>query len=98
MRELLGLLTVGNSAVFVQGRDAFNRNGQAAHLGQIAFGLMWASVVCLFLASLLFFIATFVGRRDRGYTGREQRRRGFFTSKRSNSVRDQTDGTEVSTT
>lgn len=80
---------VTHSAVYVQGRNAFNRNGQPAKLGVKAFAFMWTASVCLFLACLLYCIGGAVGRKDSGYSGREQRRRGFFSSARSNSVRSQ---------
>lgn len=77
------------SAVYVQGRDAFNRNGQSAHLGVKAFAFMWTASACLFLSCLMYCLGGAVGRKDGGYSGREQRRRGFFSSQRSNSVRSQ---------
>lgn len=76
------------SAVFVQGRSAFNRNGQVSHLGVKAFAFMWTASACLFLSCLSYCLGGAVGRKDGGYSGREQRRRGFFTA-RSNSVRSQ---------
>ncbi|KAJ5095625.1 hypothetical protein NUU61_004981 [Penicillium alfredii] len=77
------------TAVYVQGRDAFNRNGQSAHLGVKAFAFMWTASACLFLSCLMYCLGGAVGRKDGGYSGREQRRRGFFSSQRSNSVRSQ---------
>ncbi|CAL5872717.1 uncharacterized protein PFLUO_LOCUS6984 [Penicillium psychrofluorescens] len=77
------------TAVFVQGRSAFNRNGQSASLGVKAFAFMWTATACLFLSCLLYGLGGAVGRKDPGYSGREQRRRGFFSSQRSNSVRSQ---------
>ncbi|KAJ5156055.1 Actin cortical patch SUR7/pH-response regulator PalI [Penicillium capsulatum] len=77
------------TAVFVQGRGAFNRNGQTSHLGVKAFAFMWTASVCLFLSCLLYCIGGAVGRKDSGYSGRKERRRGFFSSARSNSVRSQ---------
>jgi len=49
------------TAVFVQGRDAFNRNGQAAHLGVKAFAFMWTASVCLFLSCLSYCLGGAVG-------------------------------------
>lgn len=77
------------TAVFVQGRDAFKRNGQNAHVGVKAFAFMWTASACLFLSCLLYCIGGAVGRKDTGYSGRKERRRGFFSSARSNSVRSQ---------
>lgn len=78
---------IRNSAVFVQGRNAFSRNGQHAKVGPMAFGFMWASVVLLFFSALCYFWGGSLKRDDGGYSGREQRRRGFFSSQRSSSVR-----------
>ncbi|KAJ6020624.1 hypothetical protein N7540_006128 [Penicillium herquei] len=78
------------TAVFVQGRDAFNSNGQSAKLGVKAFAFMWTASTCLFLSCLCYCLGGAVGRKDTGgYTGRKERRRGFFSSARSNSVRSQ---------
>jgi hypothetical protein len=77
------------TAVFVQGRDAFNRNGQSSKLGVKAFAFMWTATACLFISCLLYCIGGSVGRKDAGYTGRKERRRGFFSSARSNSVKSQ---------
>ncbi|KAJ5808067.1 hypothetical protein N7474_009336 [Penicillium riverlandense] len=77
------------TAVFVQGRSAFNRNGQSSSLGVKAFAFMWTATACLFLSCLLYCLGGAVGRKEGGYSGREQRRRGFFSSQRSNSVRSQ---------
>jgi hypothetical protein len=78
------------TAVFVQGRDAFNSNGQTAKVGVKAFAFMWTASVCLFLSCLMYCLGGAVGRKDRsGYSGRKERRRGFFSSQRSNSVRSQ---------
>lgn len=86
-----------NSGVYVQGRNNFERNGQVSHLGAKAFGLMWASLPCLFLSSLFYCLAGIIGRRrDSGYSGREQRRRGFFTSdRRSTSVHEHSEPRSV---
>lgn len=80
---------MGHSAVFVQGRNAFQKNGQRAHLGVKAFAFMWTAVACLFIANVLYFLGGILGRGrgDKGYSGRDQRRRGFFSSARSSSLR-----------
>lgn len=84
------LLTVLQSAVFVQGRDAFKSNGQTAKVGVKAFAFMWTASACLFLACLMYCLGGAVGRKDsKGYSGRKERRRGFFSSQRSNSVKSQ---------
>jgi hypothetical protein len=67
------------TATFVQGRDAFHRDGRSARLGRYAFGFMWGSWAALFLASLLFCIGIRANKsRDssggKGYTGRRWRR------------------------
>ncbi|KAJ5773620.1 hypothetical protein N7457_008516 [Penicillium paradoxum] len=78
------------TAVFVQGRSAFKRNGQSATLGVKAFAFMWTASACLFLSCLLYCLGGAVGRKDNsGYSGRKERRRGFFSSQRSNSVKSQ---------
>ncbi|KAK4871285.1 hypothetical protein LT330_000522 [Penicillium expansum] len=79
------------TAVFVQGRHAFQSNGQSSHLGVKAFAFMWTASVCLFLSCLLYCLGGAVGRKDTssGYSGRKERRRGFFSSQRSNSVKSQ---------
>ncbi|KAJ6152515.1 hypothetical protein N7497_006834 [Penicillium chrysogenum] len=79
------------TAVFVQGRNAFENNGQNASLGVKAFAFMWTASVCQFLSCLLYCLGGAVGRKDTsgGYSGRKERRRGFFSSQRSNSVRSQ---------
>ena len=73
--------------MFVQARNAFHRNGQASHLGVKAFAFMWTATACLFIANVLYFLGGILGRGDKGYSGREQRRRGFFSSARSSSLR-----------
>ncbi|KAE8353259.1 actin cortical patch SUR7/pH-response regulator pali [Aspergillus coremiiformis] len=68
------------TAVYVQGRNRFNSNGQAARVGSKAFGFMWTAVVCLFLSCILYCLGGTIGRKETGYSGREHRRRGFFSS------------------
>ncbi|RAL00683.1 SUR7/PalI family protein [Aspergillus ibericus CBS 121593] len=75
------------TAVYVQGRNKFNANGQSAKLGVKAFAFMWTAVACLLLSCIFYCIGGAVGRKERGYSGREHRRRGFFSSARSASVR-----------
>ncbi|RAK77178.1 SUR7/PalI family protein [Aspergillus fijiensis CBS 313.89] len=77
------------TAVYVQGRNKFNANNQTARLGVKAFAFMWTAVACLFLACLAYCMGGATGRKDRGrgYSGREHRRKGFFSSARSNSLR-----------
>ncbi|KAJ5628839.1 Actin cortical patch SUR7/pH-response regulator PalI [Penicillium lividum] len=79
------------TAVFVQGRNAFQSNGQTSRLGVKAFAFMWTASVCLFLSCLCYCLGGAVGRKDggKGYSGRKERRRGFFSSARSNSVHSQ---------
>lgn len=78
-----------SSAVFVQARDGFKSNGQDSKLGVKAFAFMWTASACLFLSCLMYCLGGAVGRKDDGYSGRKERRRGFFNSARSNSVRSQ---------
>jgi hypothetical protein len=77
------LLTILFRACFVQGRNHFNSNGQHASLGSKIFGFMWAAVACLTLATVFYCVGGASGRHDNGYSGRETRRRGFFTARRS---------------
>ncbi|KAJ5933370.1 hypothetical protein N7454_005699 [Penicillium verhagenii] len=75
------------TAVFVQGRNAFQSNGQSAKLGVKAFAFMWTASATLFISCLCYCLGGAVGRKDGGgYSGRKERRRGFFSSARSNSV------------
>jgi hypothetical protein len=84
------MLIFNDRAVYVQGRNAFQRNGQKASLGVKAFAFMWTATACLFLACLMYCLGGAVGRKDSsGYSGRKERRRGFFSSQRSNSVKSQ---------
>ncbi|KAL4819338.1 SUR7/PalI family-domain-containing protein [Aspergillus spinulosporus] len=75
------------TAVFVQGRNKFNDNDQSARLGVKAFAFLWTSVVCWMLACLMYCMGGSVGRKDRGYSGRKQRRRGFFTARQPSQER-----------
>ncbi|EAW11552.1 SUR7/PalI family protein [Aspergillus clavatus NRRL 1] len=75
------------TAVYVQGRNKFNANGQTSRLGVKAFAFMWTSTALLFLAGVIYCMGGAVGRKESGYSGREQRRRGFFSSHRSGSLR-----------
>lgn len=50
---------------------------------------MWTATVCLFLSSLMYCLGGALGRKETGYSGRKERRRGFFSSARSNSVKSQ---------
>lgn len=77
------------TAVYVQARSGFKSNGQDAKLGVKAFAFMWTASACLFLSCLMYCLGGAVGRKDDGYSGRKERRRGFFNSARSNSVRSQ---------
>ena len=85
------ILTIFHRAVFVQGRHAFKSNGQDSKLGVKAFAFMWTASACQFLACLMYCLGGAVGRKDTsgGYSGRKERRRGFFSSQRSNSVKSQ---------
>lgn len=75
------------TAVFVQGRNKFSDNGQVAKLGAKSFAFMWTAVACLILSCVLYCMGGAVGSQEKGYSGREHRRRGFFSTQRSRSVR-----------
>ncbi|KAJ5239610.1 Actin cortical patch SUR7/pH-response regulator PalI [Penicillium chermesinum] len=83
------LTTCLMTAVYVQGRDRFNANNQRGRLGVKAFAFMWTATVCLFLSCLMYCLGGALGRKETGYSGRKERRRGFFSSARSNSVKSQ---------
>ncbi|KAJ5212141.1 uncharacterized protein N7498_003787 [Penicillium cinerascens] len=91
------IMTCLMTAVYVQGRNAFSSNGQVSKLGVKAFAFMWTATACLFLSCILYCLGGVVGRKDPGYSGRKQRRRGFFSSARSNSVRSQKKEREAGT-
>ncbi|KAK3078864.1 hypothetical protein LTS18_006438 [Coniosporium uncinatum] len=59
------------TACFVQGRDAFRRNGQTASLGRYAFGFTWAAMACFLLATVSFCIGGSVSKDSK-----RNRRRG----------------------
>ncbi|OJJ51378.1 hypothetical protein ASPZODRAFT_373938 [Penicilliopsis zonata CBS 506.65] len=82
------------TAAYVQGRKHFNANGQHSSLGVKAFAFMWTAVVSLFLACLLYCLGGTVGRKDGGYSGRKERRRGFFGPQREPSTRSQSSNKE----
>jgi len=63
----------------VEGRNAFQRNGQGATLGQYAYGFTWGAVAVLFLATITFCLAG-SGRRE---TTTPAARRGYFRRHRS---------------
>ncbi|KAL4920946.1 SUR7/PalI family-domain-containing protein [Aspergillus aurantiobrunneus] len=74
------------TAVFVQGRNNFNANGQTARLGVKAFAFMWTAVACWLIACITYCMGGAVSGSDSGYSGRKQRRRGFFSSARQPSM------------
>ncbi|KAH0274784.1 SUR7-domain-containing protein, partial [Aureobasidium melanogenum] len=79
------------TACFVQGRNAFRRNGQSAHLGAYAFGWTWAAFAAYFLAMVLFCVGGAVSKssttapRKGGMFGRKAstRSRGSFIDSES---------------
>lgn len=85
----------GISAAYLQGRNAFQADGQTASLGRYNFGFMWAAVACLFLAMILLCGGGAAGgkkdKRDKksgGMFGRKKstrssRERGSFYNDRS---------------
>ncbi len=56
------MLTGGYSAVFTKARDKFHDEGRDAKVGPYAFGFTWASLVLLFLSSVLFLGNCLIGR------------------------------------
>lgn len=88
------MLTRSTSAAYVQGRDRFNSNNQKAHLGVKAFAFMWTATTCLFLSSLFYCLGGTIKKKEGGYSGREERRRGFFGPRRSGSTREYADGAD----
>lgn len=69
------------SAFVIQGRDAFRRNGNPAAVGRFTMGFSWASVACLFIATVLFCVGGAAGK-DKGYKPKKSRF-GAFGRKRS---------------
>lgn len=64
----IALLTQ-HSAVFTKARDKFKDEGRAAKVGPYAFGFTWASVVLLFLCSLLYIANAFIGKKHHAHHG-----------------------------
>ncbi|KAL4808827.1 SUR7/PalI family-domain-containing protein [Aspergillus unguis] len=75
------------TAVFVQGRNRFNDNNQSADLGVKAFAFLWTAVACLFIACVLYCVGGSTGRKESGYNGRKERRRGFFSARQASAER-----------
>ncbi|KAI9822205.1 MAG: hypothetical protein M1826_000514 [Phylliscum demangeonii] len=70
------------TAAYVIGRNYFRNNHQDAHLGVKAFAFLWTALVCLLLATILFFSILATGRRE---TTRTPRTRGLgFRNRRAN--------------
>jgi len=72
------------TALYVQARNAFKRDGYTAHLGVKLFAFAWTTVACLFLASLGFILACCAGRDRSRRTGgpivtEKGTKRRFFT-------------------
>lgn len=82
------MTNIGHRATFVEARKDFHRAGRSAGIGAYAFGFVWASWACLFLASILFCIGGI--RRDdkQGYSGRSWRRKRSIRSSDSRRVKD----------
>lgn len=70
------------TSAFVMGRNAFRSNGQAATIGQYAFGFEWAAFACWFLASIFFCMG---GSSKKDTYGSSKG--GFFKGRRSASTR-----------
>ncbi|KAL4926822.1 SUR7/PalI family protein [Aspergillus undulatus] len=75
------------TAVFVQGRNHFNANDQRARLGVKAFAFLWTAVACWLIACVTYCLGGSVSRKDSGYSGRKQRRRGFFSARQADAER-----------
>lgn len=73
------MLTKHNSACFVQGRNAFRRNGQDARLGRYGFGWTWAAFAAYFLCMIFFCIGGAVSKDS----NRTPRKGGMFGRKAS---------------
>jgi hypothetical protein len=68
-----------HSACFVQGRNAFRRNGQDARLGRYGFGWTWAAFAAYFIAMILFCVGGAVSKSS----DRTPRKGGMFGRKAS---------------
>ena len=66
-------ILTNNSAVFVQGRNAFSSNGQSSKLGVNAFAFMWTALACIIISSVLYCVGGAAGGRSNGggYTSKE---------------------------
>lgn len=80
------LATCLMTAAFVIGRNNFRSVGRTAKLGSYNFGFMWAAVVCLFLATVLFCVGGAASRSKSTYTKRTGGR--TFMGRRKKSTRD----------
>ncbi|KAI5208327.1 hypothetical protein AUEXF2481DRAFT_294629 [Aureobasidium subglaciale EXF-2481] len=67
------------TACFVQGRNAFRRNGQDARLGRYGFGWTWAAFAAFFIAMVLFCVGGAVSKSSE----RTPRKGGMFGRKAS---------------
>ncbi|KAG2169710.1 SUR7-domain-containing protein [Aureobasidium pullulans] len=69
------------TACFVQGRNAFRRNGQDARLGRYGFGWTWAAFAAYFLCMILFCVGGAVSKSSS--TTRTPKKGGMFGRKAS---------------
>ena len=72
------------SAAYVLGRDKFRKAGFTAGLGKYAFGLEWAAMAALLVATVLFCLG---GKGQKDKTSYNAGRRSFFGGKRSKSTK-----------
>lgn len=76
------------SAWTVKGRNNFQKNGQAAHLGKYAYGFTWAALACFFISTVLFCVGGAAskdryGKKSTFGRKRSTRSRGSFIDSES---------------
>lgn len=69
------------TACYVEGRNAFRANGEAATIGRYAFGWMWASFFAYFLCTIFFCVGGSVGKSDG--TSKRSGKKGMFGRSKS---------------
>ncbi|CAF9929999.1 MAG: hypothetical protein GOMPHAMPRED_005537 [Gomphillus americanus] len=67
------------TAAFVEGRNIFNGNNQAASLGRYAFGFNWGAMAALFLASIMFCLGGTMSK-DSSRRSKDAKNRGSFVN------------------
>ena len=61
-------------AAYVQGRNAFQANGQNATLGRYGFAFVWAPMALMLIATVLFCVGGAATREGSRYGRRKNRR------------------------